>query len=51
MLRDPPAGSTFEFHYEESFPVALAILADDARLTDLRFQLVPKKCVTVFVAV
>eukprot|EP00049_Salpingoeca_infusionum_P006773 m.111244 g.111244 ORF g.111244 m.111244 type:complete len:284 (-) comp13437_c0_seq5:808-1659(-) len=43
VLRDPPPGSSFEFEFHRSFPIAKAILEYDERLAELRFALVPKK--------
>ena len=46
VLRDPPGGAQqFRFVFDEYNPVALAMLQEDPRLSDLRFELVPKKSV------
>eukprot|EP01147_Barroeca_monosierra_P009176 gene9176-1467_t len=42
VTRDPPPGAQFSFTFDESFPVAQAILIHDQRLEKLRFKLVPK---------
>ena len=43
MLRPPPSGVPFYFNFQHSYPVAMAILAEDPALQKLRFELVPKK--------
>ena len=43
VLRPPPSGVTFYFNFQHSYPVAMAILAEDTHLQKLRFELVPKK--------
>jgi hypothetical protein len=45
FVRDPPAGQkSIGMNLEDSFPVALAILAEDSDLKEMRFKLVPKTC-------
>ena len=43
FLRDPPAGVPFHFDNDSMFPVAMATLAEDENLSEMRFRLVPKK--------
>lgn len=43
FLRDPPSGVQFHYEYDSMFPVALAVLEEDADLRKMRFNLVPKK--------
>ena len=43
FLRDPPAGVPFHFDSDSMFPVAMATLAEDENLSEMRFRLVPKK--------
>ncbi|XP_025410079.1 synapse-associated protein of 47 kDa isoform X2 [Sipha flava] len=42
FVRSPPVGIDFSFNYETSYPVAMAILAEDPNLEKMRFDLVPK---------
>lgn len=42
FVRAPPAGVEFDFDYDSSYPVALAIMNDDKELEKMRFELVPK---------
>lgn len=42
FVRAPPAGSDFDFNYDISYPIALAIIAEDEALDKMRFDLVPK---------
>lgn len=42
FVRAPPAAVDFQFDYEVSYPVALAIMAEDTALEKMRFELVPK---------
>lgn len=42
FVRAPPAGVDFEFNYDNSYPVALAIMTEDKALENMRFELVPK---------
>ncbi|XP_055643866.1 synapse-associated protein of 47 kDa isoform X3 [Toxorhynchites rutilus septentrionalis] len=42
FVRAPPAGVEFEFDYDQSYPVALAIMNEDKELEKMRFELVPK---------
>eukprot|EP00043_Microstomoeca_roanoka_P015328 m.153487 g.153487 ORF g.153487 m.153487 type:complete len:330 (-) comp16234_c0_seq2:1591-2580(-) len=42
FTRDPPPGAQFHFDFDQSFPVAEAIIVEDPRLEGLRFRLVPK---------
>jgi len=43
VLRDPPAGVEYHFDFDSNSPVALAMLEVDPKLSDLRFNLVPKR--------
>uniref|UniRef100_A0AAG5CPK1 BSD domain-containing protein n=1 Tax=Anopheles atroparvus TaxID=41427 RepID=A0AAG5CPK1_ANOAO len=42
FVRAPPAGVEFDFDYDSSYPIALAIMNDDKELEKMRFELVPK---------
>uniref|UniRef100_A0A182KCI5 BSD domain-containing protein n=1 Tax=Anopheles christyi TaxID=43041 RepID=A0A182KCI5_9DIPT len=42
FVRAPPTGVEFDFDYDSSYPVALAIMNDDKELEKMRFELVPK---------
>ncbi|XP_037953712.1 synapse-associated protein of 47 kDa isoform X6 [Teleopsis dalmanni] len=42
FVRAPPAGVDFEFNYDTSYPTAIAIMAEDKALEQMRFELVPK---------
>ncbi|EFA11027.1 synapse-associated protein of 47 kDa isoform X2 [Tribolium castaneum] len=42
FLRSPPAGIDFQFDYEVSYPVAMAIMEKDPNLEKMRYELVPK---------
>lgn len=42
FVRSPPAGVQFDFDYDTYYPIALAILAEDPDLQQMRFDLVPK---------
>uniref|UniRef100_U5ETZ9 Putative synapse-associated protein n=1 Tax=Corethrella appendiculata TaxID=1370023 RepID=U5ETZ9_9DIPT len=42
FVRAPPAGVDFEFDYDISYPIAVAIMAEDKALENMRFELVPK---------
>jgi len=42
FVRSPPAGVEFAFDMESVFPVALALLKEDPRLNQMRFDIVPK---------
>ncbi|XP_044741206.1 synapse-associated protein of 47 kDa isoform X2 [Chrysoperla carnea] len=42
FIRAPPAGVEFNFDYEVSYPIAVAIMAEDPNLEKMRFDLVPK---------
>jgi hypothetical protein len=42
FVRAPPAGIDFEFNYDQSYPTALALMAEDSQLEKMRFDLVPK---------
>ncbi|XP_062555829.1 synapse-associated protein of 47 kDa isoform X2 [Armigeres subalbatus] len=42
FVRAPPAGVEFEFDYDVSYPIALAIMNEDKELEKMRFELVPK---------
>lgn len=46
-MRSPPVGVDFSFNYETSYPVAMAILAEDPNLEKMRFDLVPKMYVLI----
>ena len=43
LLREPPPGSTFQFSLDLYFGQAMLMLAEDQRLDEIRFDLVPKK--------
>lgn len=42
FVRAPPAGVDFQFDYEVSYPVAMAIMDQDPNLEKMRYELVPK---------
>ncbi|KAF2882886.1 hypothetical protein ILUMI_23272 [Ignelater luminosus] len=42
FVRSPPAGVDFQFDYDVSYPVAMAIMEQDPNLEKMRFDLVPK---------
>lgn len=42
FVRSPPAGVDFQFDYDVSYPVAMAIMEQDPSLEKMRFDLVPK---------
>ncbi|XP_077285947.1 synapse-associated protein 47kD isoform X2 [Arctopsyche grandis] len=42
FVRAPPAGVEFNFDYDISYPIAIAIMAEDPNLEKMRFDLVPK---------
>lgn len=42
FVRAPPAGVEFDFNYDISYPIAVSIMAEDAALEKMRFELVPK---------
>ncbi|KAK9890092.1 hypothetical protein WA026_008901 [Henosepilachna vigintioctopunctata] len=42
FVRSPPAGVDFQFDYEVSYPVAMAIMEQDPNLEQMRYELVPK---------
>lgn len=42
FVRAPPAAVDFQFEYDVSYPVAVAIMAEDTALEKMRFELVPK---------
>ncbi|XP_066248281.1 synapse-associated protein of 47 kDa isoform X3 [Euwallacea similis] len=42
FVRAPPAGVDFQFDYEVSFPIAMAIMEQDPNLEKMRYELVPK---------
>lgn len=42
FVRAPPAGVDFEFNYDVSYPVALALMDEDKALENMRFELVPR---------
>lgn len=41
-MRAPPSGVDFDFNYDISYPIAIAIIAEDSALEQMRFDLVPK---------
>ena len=45
FVRSPPSGVQFQFDYETTYPIALAILAEDPNMQQMRFDLVPKMSV------
>ncbi|XP_060516125.1 synapse-associated protein of 47 kDa isoform X3 [Cylas formicarius] len=42
FVRAPPTGVDFQFDYEISYPVAMAIMEQDPNLEKMRYELVPK---------
>lgn len=42
FVRAPPAGVDFDFNYDISYPIAVAIMGEDTALEKMRFELVPK---------
>lgn len=42
FLRSPPGGIDYQFDYEVSYPVAMAIMEQDPNLEKMRYELVPK---------
>ncbi len=42
FVRAPPAGVDFDFNYDISYPIAVAIMGEDSALEKMRFELVPK---------
>ncbi|XP_063928393.1 synapse-associated protein of 47 kDa isoform X3 [Zophobas morio] len=42
FVRSPPAGIDFQFDYQVSYPVAMAIMEQDPNLEKMRYELVPK---------
>jgi len=42
FVRSPPTGVQFEWNYEETLPIAKAILKEDPALEKMRYELVPK---------
>ncbi|XP_045482905.1 synapse-associated protein of 47 kDa [Harmonia axyridis] len=42
FIRSPPAGVEFQFDYEVSYPIAMAIMEQDPNLEQMRYELVPK---------
>ncbi|XP_044765643.1 synapse-associated protein of 47 kDa [Coccinella septempunctata] len=42
FIRSPPAGVDFQFDYEVSYPIAMAIMEQDPNLEQMRYELVPK---------
>jgi hypothetical protein len=42
FVRSPPAGIDFQFDYEVSYPIAMAIMEQDPNLEKMRYELVPK---------
>ncbi|KAB0800955.1 hypothetical protein PPYR_05309 [Photinus pyralis] len=42
FVRSPPAGVDFQFNYDITYPVAMAIMEQDPNLEKMRFNLVPK---------
>ena len=45
FLRNPPSGVRFNFDFQASHPVAMAVLQEDPKLEEMRFALVPKQWV------
>jgi len=43
FLRAPPSGVEFNFNFNSSYPIAMAILEEDPALSEMRFKLVPKQ--------
>lgn len=43
FVRAPPSGVTFEFEYTSVSPTALALLQEDPKLQEMRYDLVPKQ--------
>eukprot|EP00729_Bicosta_minor_P007020 gene7020-7382_t len=44
FVRDPPAGQNSSVDLKENMGMAMAILAEDSALEEMRFKLVPKTC-------
>lgn len=42
FVRAPPSGVDFDFNYDISYPIAVAIMTEDTELEKMRFELVPK---------
>ncbi|XP_072402578.1 synapse-associated protein of 47 kDa isoform X2 [Diabrotica undecimpunctata] len=42
FVRSPPAGVDFQFDYQVSYPIAMAIMEQDPNLEKMRYELVPK---------
>lgn len=42
FVRSPPAGVDFQFNYDISYPIAMAIMEQDPNLEKMRYELVPK---------
>ncbi|CAH1153692.1 unnamed protein product [Phaedon cochleariae] len=42
FVRSPPAGVDFQFEYEVTYPIAMAIMEQDPNLEKMRYELVPK---------
>lgn len=42
FVRSPPAGVDFQFDYDVSYPIAMAIMEQDDKLEKMRYELVPK---------
>ncbi|KAL1493151.1 hypothetical protein ABEB36_011263 [Hypothenemus hampei] len=42
FVRAPPSGVDFNFDYEVSYPIAMAIMEQDPNLEKMRYELVPK---------
>lgn len=43
FLRAPPSGVDFNFNFNTSYPIAMALLEEDPALSEMRFKLVPKQ--------
>lgn len=42
FVRSPPTGVEFQFDYDISYPIAMAIMEQDPNLEKMRYELVPK---------
>lgn len=47
FVRSPPAGVDFQFNYDVSYPIAMAIMEQDPNLEKMRYELVPKVYVCI----
>ena len=48
FLRNPPNGVQFNFDYESNFLVGMVMLEEDPNLKEMRFKIVPKEYVLIF---